>query len=132
MAGYRSSDGLREFYQDISGTVTMAASDTTKTLVTVKNANYQLHIQRIIVYINTDAAQSWTFQDSNGTPLKLCAVTTSPGADTRWDFDFGDAGYPLTLGKNLTLTTSAAGLAGDVRWYGFQKLQVGATDVANT
>lgn len=120
----------RTFYQDISGNLTMAATDSSTTLVTVKNTSHTLFIQRVVVYITTDAAQSWAFVDSNGTPLADCKVTTSPGVDTRWDFDFGDDGIPCTSGKNFVLTASGAGLAGRIVWYGYAKLN-NATAVAS-
>ena len=112
----------RTFHRSISGSATYAASDTTATLVTVRNANSTIYIQRVIAYITTDAAQSWTFQDSNGTPVVVCAVTTSPGVNTRWDFDFGPRGKPLTEGKNFVISMSAAGLAGHIEWEGYSKI----------
>lgn len=112
----------RRFYQDVSGTLTATASTDDTTLVTVKNANSTLYIQRVIAYITTDAAQSWSFEDTAGTPVKVCKVSTSPGVDTRWDFDFGATGYPLTEGKNFNLNMSAAGLAGHIEWYGYSKI----------
>lgn len=121
----------RTFYQSISGQLNLAATDDDQTLVTVKNANYQLFIQRVIVYITTDAAQSWSFEDSNGTAVKVCKVTTSPGVDTRWDFDFGPQGKSLTAGKNFVLNMSAVGLAGHVEWLGYQRL-VSPTAVSGT
>ena len=86
----------------------------------MKSAAYKEFIQRIIVWIKTDAAQSITFQDDAGTPVVIAKVPASPGADTRWDFDFGGRGAPLTLGKSLTATFSAAGLAGHMEWIGYQ------------
>ena len=117
-----SAEGLRRFYRDISGSLVAAASATTSTLVTAKNANSTIFIQNIVVYVTTDAAQSWTFQDSASTPVVVAAVTTSPGVNTRWEFDFGDVGMPLTEGKNFVMNVSAAGLAGNIEWYGYSKL----------
>lgn len=122
MPSFKSADGYRAFYQDISGKLVATTSTDDTTLVTVKNANSTIYIQRVIVYITTDAAQSWSFEDSNASAFKLCKVTTSPGVDTRWDFDFGDEGYPLTEGKNFVLNVSATGQAGNIKWYGYSKI----------
>jgi hypothetical protein len=123
---------LRTFYRDISGALTVAAATDDQTLVTVRNANHTIYIQRVIAYITTDAAQSWNFTDSADTPISICKVTMSPGVDTRWDFDFGPEGAPLTEGKNFLLNMSAAGLAGHIEWNGYSKqtspVAVGSTN----
>jgi hypothetical protein len=110
----------RAHFQDISGTLQVLAADGDATLVSGR-VQQTIYIQRVIVYITTDAAQSWVFTDSNGTPRKLCEVTASPGDETRWDFDFGELGMPLTEGKNFLLDVSAAGLAGHIEWYGYMR-----------
>jgi hypothetical protein len=112
----------RTFYQDISSALTVAVGTGDTTLVTARNANSTIYIQRVIVYVTTDAAQSFSFEDSANTPVVVAKVSTSPGVDTRWDFDFGPNGRPLTEGKNFVLNVSAAGLAGSVEWYGYSKL----------
>lgn len=117
----RSASQNRSTFQSVSGSLTVAAADGDATLVTSRGAGFTLFIQRIIAYITTDAAQSWAFTDSNGTPKVIARVTTSPGVDTRWEFDFGDEGVPLTEGKNFLLDVSAAGLAGHIEWLGYQK-----------
>lgn len=128
---FKSADGYRRFYQDISGSLAVTASTDDTTLVTVRNANHTIYIQRIIAYITTDAAQSWSFEDSNTSAKKIAEVTTSPGDESRWDFDFGDVGVPLTEGKNFLLNVSATGLAGHIEWEGYSKLTavVAATSV---
>jgi hypothetical protein len=108
-----------KFARDASGHLNFTTAQTTATIETVKTG-YTIYVQRIIVWIKTDAAQSITFQDDNGTPKVVCKVPTSPGADTRWDFDFGPKGVPLTAAKSLTATFSAAGLAGHITWVGYQ------------
>jgi hypothetical protein len=122
----------RTFHRDISGALTATASTGDTTLVTVRNAYHTIYIQRVIAYITTDAAQSWSFEDSADTPIAICKVTTSPGVDTRWDFDFGPSGAPLTEAKNFVLNVSAAGIAGHIEWYGYSKqtstMAVGSTN----
>jgi hypothetical protein len=110
----------RRWYKDVSVRQSFTASDTTATLITGR-ALHTIFVQRIIVWIITDAAQSWTFEDSNSSAKQIAKVTTSPGAATRWDFDFGDDGEPLTEAKNLVLTMSAAGLAGNVIVVAYEK-----------
>lgn len=116
----RDAAELRNWYRDISGSQ-IVATDTGDTTLATGKASHKIFIQRIIAYITTDAAQSWTFQDSADTPQVVAKVTTSPGVDTRWDFDFGEVGMPLTEGKNFVLNVSAAGLAGHIEWYGYLK-----------
>lgn len=118
----RDAQGYRNFYQDISGDTTLAAGGGDATLVTVKDIYHTIYIQRIVVYVDTDAAQSMAFEDSNGTPKKIAEVTTSPGDETRWEFFYGERGIPLTEGKNFVLNVSAAGIAADIIWEGYSKL----------
>lgn len=95
----------------------IATADTgTKTLVTSRGAAYTIYVQRIIVTISTDAAQSITFQDSAGSPLFVEKVSSSPGVNTRWEFYFGVKGQPLTLGANLVAVLSGAGLGANINW----------------
>lgn len=118
----KDASGYRKYFQDISGDTSILAGGGDTTLVTVKDQYHTIYIQRIVAYIDTDAAQSWSFEDNNGTPKKIAEVTTSPGDETRWEFFYGERGIPLTEGKNFVLNVSAAGLAGDVTWEGYQKL----------
>jgi len=122
MSNPKSDEWFRQVNQDISGHLTATTSTDDTTLVTARNTSTTIYIQRIIVYITTDAAQSWSFEDSNGTAKIVAKVTTSPGVDTRWDFYFGARGKPLTEGKNFVLNVSATGLAGQVEWEGYQRL----------
>ena len=97
----------------------------TTTLVTARSASHYVYVQKIVCTIKTDAAQALTFQDSAATPEYLFKVTTSPGADTTWSVDFGPRGRRCTLGKNLTATFSAAGLAGHLEVVGYQSKRAG-------
>lgn len=122
MSNFLGAEGYRRFYQDVSGSYVLAAAAGDATLVTVKDIYHTLFIQRIVVYVNTSAAQSISFEDSNGTPKEIAEVTTSPGAETRWEFFYGERGVPLTEGKNFVLDVSAAGLGANIEWEGYQKL----------
>jgi len=118
MNGYEK---FSKVYPSASGQLDFTTAQTTATLKSVKSTSHTIYIQRIIVWIKTDAAQSLAFQDSNATPKEIAKVTTSPGADTRWDFDFGDRGVALTAGKDFKAVFSAAGLAGTIVFFGYQK-----------
>lgn len=99
-------------YQGRSNELDFAATDGNLTLITGKT-NYTVRVQSITVTIKTSAAQAITFEDSNGTQLYVAKIPASPGADTRWNFDFGPLGKPLTSGKNLMMDMTA-GNAGHV------------------
>lgn len=112
---------FRSQFQDVSGQLNVAAATGDTTLVTARDANTAIFVQRIVVYIQTDAAQSMAFTDTAATPVEIAKVSTSPGASTRWDFDFGEEGIQLTQGKNFLMDVSAAGLVGVVKYYAYTK-----------
>lgn len=122
MAQSKAAGDYRRWNQDISGFLSFTTAQTTATLVTARNANSIIYIQKIIVRILTDAAQSLTFQDSNGTPRTIGVVPISPGANSSFTFDFGDIGIALTEAKDFKATFSAAGLAGHFEYYGYTRL----------
>jgi hypothetical protein len=107
MDGYKFQ---RRFYQDVSGSKIVGTADAGPFTLAAGRAGHTIYLQSAVAYVTTDAAQSLTLQDSNGTPLVVAEVTASPGDQTRWDFDFGSEGQPLTEGKDLTVALSGAGL----------------------
>lgn len=107
-------------FQDISGTVQLAAADGDTVLVTNPNANYSIFIQKIIVNVTTDAAQSASFEDTATTPIKIANLVSNPGLGAQ-EFDFGPQGRKLTEGKNFNLNVSAAGLAMGINWFGYMR-----------
>lgn len=115
-----TAERRREVFQDMTKAITLVATDTTQDAFLAKKANYTIWVQRIVVWISTSAAQSMTFQDDAGTPLVVAVVPSSPGANTRWDFDFGPVGRPLGENQDLDITLSAAGLAGSVIIYAYR------------
>ena len=121
MAG-RDSGWYRKTYEDISGELTVLAATDDTTLVTVKNSKYTIFIQEIHFFVTTDAAQSMSFEDSAGTPFVLRDIPASPGDSSEWHFYMSDEGHPLTEGKDFKMMVSAAGLAGALKWVGYQKL----------
>ena len=120
MSNPNSAEWYRSQYTNISGNGTLAAGGGDATLVSGKTG-WTIYIQRIIAYITTDAAQSASFEDDNGTPKQIANIPSSPGDDTRWDFDFGAAGVPLTANKDFELNVSAAGLAMHFEYEGYMK-----------
>jgi hypothetical protein len=105
------------------------AATTTTTLITALDANRTIYVQRIVVWITTSVAQSLTFQDTAGTPFVIAVVPSSPGANTRFDFDFGPEGIALTKGKNLQAVFSAAGLAGHIVMFAYQSPMIESPSV---
>ena len=122
---------FRRIYRDVSTALTATTATGDTVLITATTANHTIFVQRIIVYITTDAAQSWSFEDTAGTPVQVSEIPTSPGDNTRWDFDFGEEGLPLTEGTNLNLNVSATGLAGRIKVYAYQKLTSAAAAGTN-
>ena len=120
MSNPNSAEWYRSQYTNISGNGTLAAGGGDATLTSGKTG-WTIYIQRIIAYITTDAAQSASFEDDNGTPKQIANIPASPGDDTRWDFDFGAAGVPLTEAKDFELNVSAAGLAMHFEWEGYMR-----------
>ena len=120
MSNARNAETQRALCTDISGTGVIAAAGGDQTLVTGKTG-WTIFVQRIIVYITTDAAQSMSFEDDNSTPKQIANIPASPGDDTRWDFDFGARGVPLTEAKDFELNVSAAGLAAHFEWEGYMR-----------
>lgn len=111
----KDAASYRRHYQDVSGDLAFTTTTDDTTLVTGR-AGHTIYVQRVIVVIKTDAAQSITFEDSNGTPVFVEKTDSSPGANARYEWVFGDKGKPLTEAKNFVANFSAVGLAGHIEW----------------
>lgn len=122
---------LRANFRNISGSLSRTAAQTGSTLAACR-AGHTIFIQSIVAYITTDAAQSWRFEDTTGTPVKIAELPTSPGDETRWQFDFTDEGVPLGEGKDFVLGMSAAGLAGHIEWVGYMKPTAASMTLASS
>ena len=119
--GLETAASYRRWYKNISGSRTFTAAGDDATLVAApSDSKESIFIQRIIIYITTDAATTLVFSDSSAT-VKLGEVTTSPGDETRWDFDYGDEGVPLTVAESFIVNHGATGLAGTIKWYGYKR-----------
>ena len=113
----------RRWYQDASTTLAFTASTDDTTLITCRNVNHTIYVQRIIVWIKTSTTATMAFEDTT-TGKQIAKIPASPGADTRWDFDFGPEGVPLTVGENFEMDVSATGLAGHLIVEAYQKRTV--------
>lgn len=104
----------------------VAASDGAANVLFPAVTGHTLFVTRILVAVTTDAAQTFTFQDSASTPIVIAKTKASPGIGPI-DFDFGDDGTPLTEAKSFDLNISAAGLAARVHAEGYyRRTAVGA------
>lgn len=106
----RSASGRKDIVAADSGTISLTAA---------KSALYTIYVERIDVTIKTTAAQTITFQDTNGTPVWVEATDTNPGANTKYTWEF-PGGRKLTLGKDFVAVLSGAGLACHIEWFGYQ------------
>ena len=114
MAAVESDYGFyRAQYIDKSITFVVAAADsaTKENVITPRNVYSTIFVQRITLSVITDAAQSLTFQDDAGTPVIIAKSAASPGLGIEVVCDFGPKGYALTVGTNLDIVISGAGLA---------------------
>lgn len=108
------------FYKAVKADVDVATADTSKTAIIAPfNSSYTIYVQRIVISVITDAAQSLIFQDNAGSPVIIAKTKASPGLGPII-IDFGPQGTPLTAGKQLDIATSGAGLAARVHVEGYQ------------
>lgn len=110
----------RRLYCDVSRSFTFTAATDDTTLITARNALETIFIQRIIVFITTSTAATETFQD-HITGKVIGVIPTNPGANSRWDFDWGPEGMPLTVGENFLWNVSVVGHAGSMVIEAFSK-----------
>jgi hypothetical protein len=114
----------RKWYTDKTTDVDLAATDGGKTgVVAVKDANHKVFIQKISYNVVTAAAQLVTFQDSNGTPVKIGTIPASQSLPVI--LDFGPKGTPLTAGKNLDIANTA-GPAAHIHIEAYERIVDGA------
>lgn len=130
-----SSWSYRSFFRNSSRAITFLAADDFATtgadFIAVRNANYRIYVQKIVVNVSTVAAVTITFKDDAGTPVVVAELPASAAKGAVVILDAGPLGIPLTLGKNLDITASAAGVAGSLSVECYQKLDA-AVAVAST
>lgn len=108
----KTYDFYRNYFRDkaIDGVIAPADSGTINNVITPRNVRWTVFIQRILLSVTTDAAQTLTFQDDNGTPKVVAKSPASPGLGIEVVADFGPEGIALTEGTNLDIVISGAGL----------------------
>lgn len=105
----RAADGYRSIYLDASTSGIVAVGTAgVDNVITALNAKTTIYIQTIEVTIHALGAQSITFQDDAGTPVKVLTIEASAAAGTIRIVDFGSKGFALTEGKNLDIVGTAA------------------------
>jgi len=116
-------------YSDKTIDRTVVAADTSAEhadVITPKSANHRIYIQKITVAFHTHADQTITFQDGAGTPVKVAVITDEatvvPTVPSTVQYDFGPKGFPLTLGEELDIVFSAAGIAAAIHIEAYEKL----------
>lgn len=111
----------RTFYQDVSGSLRVAAATDDSTLVSAR-VNHTLYLQKLHVEITAGSmGVTWSFTDGAGSPVPLVPSLDASGI-VHYDFDFGPEGIPLTEEEDFLLNVSATGAAGWVSWEMYQKL----------
>jgi hypothetical protein len=116
-------------YHDASVVVPVATTDsgTLQDKIAVKSTRHSIFVQRVILSVTTDAAQSLTFQDDANTPVVFAKSPASPGLGVEVVADFGPKGFQLTEGKNLDIVISGAGLGAQVSIEAYQKVTAVST-----
>lgn len=90
-------------------------------VITPRDANHTIYIQKITVSITTHAAQTITFRDGAGTPVVIAAHTDAATGLSVVEWDFGPTGTPLTAGEELDIILSAAGIAARVHIEAYER-----------
>jgi hypothetical protein len=109
-------------------------TDGTVLLLAAKSANHRIIISHIIVAVTTYSNKTLSFEDSASTPVKVgffnipSTANSTPGLQ-EFVINFIGAGSPLTVGKNLNLVLSAAGVGARVHIEGYHRL-VGPVTIA--
>lgn len=113
----------RRWHQDISGSLKVSASTDDTTLVTVRNANHTIFLQKLHMSVTgPSAGKTWQVTDNSASPVELTGPFGADVDGAHFDRDFGPKGVPLTEGQSLRLDVSATGAAGIVTWEGYQQL----------
>lgn len=113
----------RTQHKPFAVTVQMIATDSGALTLVTALTKHTIFVTRLVITTTTDAAQTLAFADSAGSPVPIVTQKSSPGLGVN-QWEFGEDGIPLTEEKNLTVTPSAAGLAGIIHVEGYQKLTV--------
>lgn len=100
---------------------------TTTALKTVRGANHQIFVQRIVLSFATHtAAKVFSVQSSNATPVVIASRTDLAAAAGVPDvvvWDFGPRGTPIAVGESLhyIANTGGTGFTARVHVEGYEK-----------
>lgn len=109
----------RTQYRSARANLVLLAADNPAAVVLITGkTKYTLHVTLIVISVTTTAAQSIDIQDSAGTPIEVAGLPAS-AAEGCYRWDFGEEGVPITEAANLTITTSAAGVAAYIHVEGY-------------
>lgn len=123
----------RQINPDLSLSTALGTAATTQSGLIACRANHTVYVQRIHVHVTVGSAgKTWTFQDSNGTPVLITQALDMSAAGADYELDFGPNGVALTATKNLDLVISAAGAAAIVTIEAYQRLSSVIAVSANT
>lgn len=97
-------------------------------VITPKTSNHQLYIQKIALSITTHFDGTITFDDDGAGPPIAAYTDEATAAATGQGhvpivWDFGPKGKPLTIGGNLDITQSAAGIVGTAHIEAYERLR---------
>lgn len=98
------------------------------TVIAARSAGHQTFVQKIVVSINVYSAKTMTFQDTAGTPVLLglfsipAAAAALVSESGQIILDFGPQGIALTIGKDLNLVLSGAGIGAAIHVEAYEKI----------
>lgn len=120
---YSEYSEYRRWFPDVSDSLKVTATTGDSTLVTVRDANHTIFLQKVHMSVTgPSAGKTWQVTDSASNPVEISGPFGADVDGAHFDRDFGAKGIPLTEGKNLRLDVSDTGAAGLVTWEGYQKL----------
>ena len=114
---------FRSLYQEkVSDNLVLVGDSSDATLLTGR-AKHTIFVQQIVADITTTDLVIWTFKDSS-TPTAVVVGTlgSGPGIGQFIVVDYGPQGRALTEGKDLILSFSGSGMAGNVHVDAYLKL----------
>ena len=128
----------RTFKKAVSGDVSLDGTAISATaLISVKSANHRIYITKVTLNIETHAnSKVFVIEDSASTPVTIAShtdLTFAAGVPSVVTWDFGEEGFPATLGKdiNYVANTGGTGFVGNFHVEGYETL-VGPVAAAST
>jgi hypothetical protein len=120
--------------------IPIAVGDAAKVLFAVKQpvdtgdvqtvAKYTIHVQRIeMVIVTGSGGKTWSVGNSTDTATDLTGTKSAATSNTRYTYDFGPQGTPLTEDNDLEFF-GVAGAVGYIVVEGFQSQRVVAPDIS--